>query len=176
MSDELENHLGSETGRKDELSGKRIREIVENNQGKSQMDFIKALVIELKASRDEYKARKFQSDVADYIVSGIESILIEAFTEANEDKIHVKDVGTCYISRSYKARVPASQDQKLALYQYIQHKYGEARLEDMRSINYQKLNSFINEEAKAQDIDKKDIKIPGIEGIELQMTIGMRKS
>jgi hypothetical protein len=175
MSD-VNEHLETETGKKDQIAGEKLREIVAKHKGQHPMDFLKALVIEYKAAQEEYKKRKFASDVAAYIQDGIKNVLIEAFQEANEDKVHIKDIGTCYMSRSWKAKVPASQEEKLALYQYIEHKYGELQLENMRSINYQKLNSWLAEEAKALEVEKKDLKIPGLGEIELELNIGLRKS
>lgn len=162
--------------KKDQQAAEKIAAVATKHQGKSPMDFLKSMVTEYARAQAEYRAKKTESDIADYVVKGLKDIVIQAFQEANEDKIVVKDVGTCYVSKAFKARVPQSQDQKLALYQYIADKYGEDRLEDMRSINYQSLNSWLSEEAKALEVEKKDLKVPGIEAIELELNIGLRKS
>lgn len=121
-----------------------------------------SLIGEYVSKRKEYEeAKKLSADRwSDLTV--VESKIIQALTLAGKKSYKVDGVGTFTRVDKTVVTVPKELDKKRDLFGWIEGEYGKDVLDDMISINHQKLNSFYNQEAERHKDDPL-FSIPGID-------------
>ena len=108
---------------------------------------------------EEYvEARKVYEDAKDVAsekysaLSAVENKVMEALKAVNKKSYKLEGVGTFSRVMKEVVTVPKTIEDKRELFCWISGKYGNDVLDEMVSINHQKLNSFYNQEVeKAND-------------------------
>jgi hypothetical protein len=89
---------------------------------------------------------------------------IEGILEENDLKSYKSPMGTVGTTTRFSVKLPASPDDKQALYEWIQNEKGKDVLEGFLTINSQTLNKFYNEEvALAAERGEVLFNIPGLQ-------------
>lgn len=126
------------------------------------LDQMDEIVRQYLAAREEYeKAKKFSNEKhAEY--SAKENMLVNTLKAANKKSYKVDGIGQATIVVKNVIQVPKTTESKRDLWAWIKEKYGVDVLDDMLSINSQKLTSWYNQEAEANKADPL-FSIPGID-------------
>ncbi len=97
-------------------------------------------------------------------LSALKTKILQALQATGQDKFVAKGLGTVSIKRTDSVTTPKTVEERQALWQYIQDKYGPDAAWAKFNINSQSLNSFFKEEREAiQDaLDKSLFKLPGV--------------
>lgn len=126
------------------------------------LDQMDGLVKEYREAREKYEVAKKASNEAHSIYQAMENKLVNTLKAANKKSYKVDGVGQATIVVKNVIQVPKTTDNKRELWSWIKEKYGVDVLDDMLSINSQKLTSWYNQEVEAHKADPL-FTIPGIE-------------
>lgn len=123
------------------------------------------LVKELKVARGEYDAAKSISNDLHAKAEELENKLVALLTEAGKSVYEVEGVARVTIVSKTQVTTPKTIEQKEALFNWIEQKYGKDARLAYQTINYQSLNSLYNkamEEAvlKGEELDIKGVDLP----------------
>lgn len=88
----------------------------------------------------------------------MEKKVLAALKAKGKTKYEVEGVGRVNIIMKETYETPKTNEQKIALFNYIKSKYGPDVLMSMTSINHQTLNSWCNKEIDSDP----SVKIPGL--------------
>lgn len=121
----------------------------------TQMD---ELVATYKALRTDYEEKKKIQAEAYHKYEEAESKLINALVSSGKSKYFVDGIGTVFLSSKSSVTTPKTVEEKAALFQYIQEKYGQEALMNYLGIHSGTLNSFVNKELE----NDPTLKIPGL--------------
>lgn len=113
------------------------------------------------AAREEYEAAKKISSAKHGEMEAIEAKLVSTLKAAGKKSYKVDGVGNAIITNKKVIAVPSDVDAKRALWTWITETYGTDALDEMRSINSQKLTAWYNQEAE-KNKDNPLFAIPGI--------------
>lgn len=105
-----------------------------------------AMVEDYKKKREEYEAAKKVSTELYKITEEAESKILTTLKSANKKSYKVDGIGMVSRVEKLVVTVPKDLEHKRELFTWIKEKYGQDTLDDMVSINHQKLNGFYNEE------------------------------
>jgi len=133
------------------------------------------LVKEMKAAEAEYDEAKKVSTEKLRKYEEIEKKVIDTLVACGKSKWFVDGMGTAYLINKYVVKTPKTNEEKKALFDYINNKYGSDTLIAKLSINHNTLNSFVNEERDLLAKEGKLAKIPGIEDPTHETYLGFRK-
>lgn len=116
------------------------------------------LINQLAAKREAHaKAKEVAAEIYKELTEA-ENKLIGALKASGRKKYELEGVGLAYISFKDTFATPKTNQEKIALFNYIKEKYGPDSLMGMTSINHQTLNSW----AKKEIEDNALVKIPGL--------------
>ena len=83
--------------------------------------------------------------------------------------------GSPYVREIKSAKLPETQEQKDALYQWLVERDGQVNADALYTINSRTLQSIINKEIEARkEAGNPDHSIPGIESINTHFDVGIR--
>lgn len=133
--------------------------IGEQNVTIEQMDQI---VREYREAREDYEAAKKIASEKHGHYEIAENRLVNTLKAAGKKSYKVDGVGAVVIAVKNVIQVPKTTENKRELWSWIKEKYGVDVLDDMLSINSQKLTSWYNQEVEAHKADPL-FNIPGIE-------------
>lgn len=134
------------------------------------------LVREMKAAEAEYEEAKKASTEKLRKYEEIEKKVMDTLVACGKSKWIVDGLGTAYLINKFVTKTPKTNEDKKALFDYINNKYGSDTLISKLSINHQTLNSFCNEERELLAKEGKLAKIPGTEDPVHETYLGFRKS
>ncbi len=106
------------------------------------------LVEDYKKKREAYDAAKKVSGELYSISEEAENKILSVLKAANKKSYKVDGIGTVTRVQKQIVTVPKDVEQKRALFNWIKEQYGVDVLDEMVSINHQKLNGFYNEEVE----------------------------
>ncbi len=135
------------------------------------MEAMDELIKQYRTARDEYDESKRLSAEKHSIAEDLKGKVIGALKANGRTKYEAEGVGLVYISSKETYETPKTAEQKLALYDYIKNKYGEAVLIAMQGINHQTLNSWANKETEADPT----LRIPGLLDPTSEETLNLRR-
>jgi hypothetical protein len=124
-----------------------------------QLDSVVASYLE---AREIYEAAKKVSSEKYSDYQALENKLVALLTQANKKSYKVDGLGTATRVLKNVVSVPKDLSAKRLLFSWIGEQYGKDVLDDMVSINHQKLNGWYNEEVE-KNKDNPMFSIPGIE-------------
>lgn len=133
-----------------------------------------ALIVEMRAKKEEYDAAKKASSEVFKEFSSLEHKVLAALKAVGKKSYKLDGLGTFSIVHKNVITVPKGLDNKRKMFAWISQTYGDDVLDDMRSINSQKLTSFYNEEAK-KEVDNPMFEIPGIDAPTIKESTSFRK-
>lgn len=116
------------------------------------------LVANLAAKRKAHAAAKAEATERYKELAEAENLLIGALKASGKKKYEMDGVGLVYISHKDTFPTPKTNEEKIALFNYIKQKYGPDVLMNMSGINHQTLNSWAKKEIEADPL----VKIPGL--------------
>ena len=120
-----------------------------------------AIVVEYRKRREEYEAAKKVSGELHGVYEIAENKLINTLKAAGKKSYKVDGVGSAVIVQKNVIQTPKEIEDKRALWQWIEEKYGIDTLHEMLSIHSQKLTSWYNEEAETNKANPL-FAVPGI--------------
>jgi len=121
-----------------------------------------ALVEQYAKEREEYEAAKKISGEKYAIYQETEVRLMNTLKSLGKKSYKVDAIGNISLVTKHVVTTPKTLDTKRALFNWINETYGVDVLDDMTSINHQKLNGFYNEEVEKHANDPL-FHIPGLE-------------
>jgi coproporphyrinogen III oxidase-like Fe-S oxidoreductase len=124
---------------------------------------LKELIKSMNEQYDEYERLKTISNKAKERADELEKKVVDTLRAAGLKRFDVPGVGTCTVATKFSVRIPKDLENKRKLFEYIGERHGPNVLDEFRTINYQTLNAWFNKEAEANDKDKKDFSVPGLE-------------
>lgn len=127
------------------------------------------LLARYRAAREDYDAKKKISNEANAVKDEIQAQVIAALKANNRTKYDSPD-GLAYISVKEVYPTPKTAEEKQALFDYIESKYGVEALLGLQSINAQTLTAWANKEAE-QGV----MQIPGLQAPTTMETLNFRK-
>lgn len=139
-----------------------LNEWDEDKKGVS-IEGLTAIVREMRQAKDAYERAKELSNKLHACCKELEVKIINALESSGMQKFNVPGLGTASLRRTFKVTVPKYMDDKRKLFEYIAEAYGEDVLDEYRSINYQTLNAFYNQEVEAAKAMGEDVNIPGLD-------------
>jgi hypothetical protein len=134
-----------------------------------------AMVDDYKKKREEYEAAKKVSSELYKIAEEAENKIVSTLKAANKKSYKVDGIGTVTRVEKLVVTVPKDLEAKRSLFSWIKNKYGVDTLDDMISINHQKLNGFYNEEVDKHKDDPL-FKIDGLDEPTAVESLSFRKS
>jgi len=134
-----------------------------------------AYITTMRELRASYEAAKALSTQAHDAYKEAESLVLDALTASGLKKFNVDGLGTATVKKKFQVVVPQDVEDKRKIYKYIQDQYGADILDEYRSINYQSLNSFYNQEAEIAADNKRDLVIPGLAEPTVKETVAWTK-
>jgi hypothetical protein len=127
-----------------------------------------ALVVEYKAAREDYDAKKKISNEANAKVEALKAKVIATLKASKKSKYHVEGLGTVYMIAKKQVSMPQGLDEKRALFRHFQEK--GVHLEFL-TIHHGTLNSYLNQELEKDPA----FKLPGVADPTVEETLGFRK-
>lgn len=130
-------------------------------------DMVKAI----KAARDDYEIAKDQASAAHDRVKKAETAVMASLKALGRNGYECEGIGkvSYYTKETYTT--PKSNEDKVALFAYIQEKYGDDALTSMVSINHATLGSWANKETESGDV----MQIPGLAQPSMVEILSFRK-
>ncbi len=135
------------------------------------LDQMDQLVQALNQKRAEHKAAKEAASKIHGELEEVEKSVINALKSNGKSKYELEGVGLVYISSKDMFTTPKTNEQKIALFNYIKAKHGPEALIGLTSINSQTLNSWANKEIETDPT----LQIPGLEAPTSVETLNFRK-
>lgn len=130
-------------------------------------------VKEYATKREEYEAAKKVSGDMYAIYQESENKLISLLKATGKKNYNVDGIGGISLVTKEVVTTPKTIEDKRSLFGWIKEKYGVDVLDDMVSINHQKLNGFYNQEAeKSTDAM---FHIPGLESPTMTESLSFRR-
>ncbi len=151
-----------------------VDDLMDWSDGQITVEELDKLAEAVKETRASYEAAKEEAARLYELKEMAESAFVEAMQKAGKKKYHVAGVGTANLVTTSSVNTPKTLSDKLALYQYIEQKYGNDYLMDTLSIHSKTLNSFYNKEFEDSD-NKALFKIPGLEEPKAKITLRITK-
>jgi len=133
------------------------------------------IVRSMRVAREEYDKAKEISNKLHASYKELEVKIIGALESSGMKKFNVPGLGTASLRKTLKVTVPKDMEQKRLLFGYISETYGPDVLDEYRSINYQTLNAFYNEESATAKAEGRDINIPGLDDPVEDIGLSFRK-
>lgn len=134
----------------------------------AQMD---TMIATLSQKRAEHKAAKAEADRILAEVEEAEKLVISALKSNGKTKYELEGVGLVYISFRDSFTTPKTNEQKIALFNYIKSKHGPDVLMGLTSINSMTLNSWAKKEIESDPT----LQIPGLESPTSTEILNFRK-
>lgn len=128
------------------------------------------LIVELKELQAAAEAKQEEADVAKAAYNAHRELVLKTLVANNRKNYAVDGVGAVHISEKEVYRVPKTNEDKTALFNYIKQTYGPDALMSMVSIHSGTLTSWANEES-----EKGVMQIPGLEAPTMVQTLNVRK-
>lgn len=125
---------------------------LEENLATVSLEDFDKFVKDYSAKREEYEAAKKVSGEKYAVYQDAENKLMSILKAAGKKSYKVDGVGLISLVTKEVVTTPKTVDDKRKLFGWIKDRYGVDVLDEMISINHQRLNGFYNEEAeKASD-------------------------
>lgn len=134
-----------------------------------------SLVSDYVEKRKEYEAAKRVASDKYALVSDAENAVTEALKALGKKSYKLEGVGTFTRVMKEVITVPKDVEQKRELYSWIEARYGKDVLDEMTSINHQRLNSFYNQEVEKEK-DNPAFTIPGLDAPTSVENVSFRKA
>lgn len=117
-----------------------------------------SLVLKLKEARDLYERANKASADAHHFLEETKAVVMNALKTSGKSKYELEGVAAIRVQSKDVFTTPKTNDEKRALFQYIQQKYGVDTCTAMLSINSNTLNAWANREVA----DDPALQIPGL--------------
>lgn len=132
------------------------------------------LVKEYLSAREDYEAADKVKKEKSAILDGIENRLLNTLKAAGKKSYKVDGVGNAIVVHKSVIQVPKTVEAKRSLWDWINEKYGKEFLDEMLSINSQKLTAWYNQEAEKNKANPL-FSIPGIDAPTTLETLSFRR-
>jgi len=139
------------------------------------VDALKALIQELRQAHSHYETLKETANEAREKYEALSLKVIGTLQAAGLKNFDIPGLGKVTLASKYSVRVPKNLEDKRKLFDYIRNAYGDDVLDEYRTINYQTLNAFVNQEAEISKVEKQAMRIPGIESPTEEFYLQFRK-
>lgn len=142
--------------------------VAEANAAPIDVAQLDALVVEYKAAKDDYDAKKKISNEADAKCEELRAKVLATLKAANKTKYHVDGIGTAQIVRVFSVNMPKDLEGKRQLFRHLQER--NIALEYL-TVNYASLNGYFNTEREKDPA----FKLPGVAEPTTQERVDLRK-
>lgn len=135
------------------------------------------LVLDMKRKREIYDIAKAKSTELFKEVDAAEDALLEALRQAGKKKYHVDDIGTASVVEKLTFRVPATLEDKVKFFKWLEERYGHTFLLDKQSVNSQSLQKICND-AFTEEVEQgrgAEFKVPGLQDPTPNYSLSFRK-
>lgn len=129
------------------------------DQTEISLEQVEGLIRNLQEKRVEHTAAKDIATKLYHELEEVEKRVLNALKAKGKTKYELEGIGRVNIISKEIYPTPKTNEQKVALFNYIKAKYGGDTLMSMTSINHQTLNSWCNKETEADPA----LKIPGLD-------------
>jgi DNA invertase Pin-like site-specific DNA recombinase len=123
------------------------------------LEQVEALIRELSTKRLERDKAKELSTALHHEVEEVEKRVLNALKAKGKTKYELEGIGRVNLITKEIYSTPKTNEQKIALFNYIKSKYGPDVMMSMTSVNHQTLNSWCNKETEGNPT----LKIPGLD-------------
>ena len=114
---------------------------------------------QLSKKRAEHAAAKEEAARIYHELEEAEKTVLNALKNSGKTKYELEGIGRVNIIHKETFSTPKTNEQKIALFNYIKSKYGGEALMAMTTINHQTLNSWCNKEIEGEP----GLQIPGLD-------------
>ena len=126
---------------------------------------------DLREAKTQHEALKEQAGEAFNLFKERKKEILNILKSKGMHDYRLADVGLVYLTEEVSFTTPKSVEEKMALYGYIEQKYGPEALEAMRGINSQTLNAWAKKEVEADPL----VRIPGLAEPTIDEDLNFRK-
>lgn len=127
-------------------------------QGPVTLEKMDELGLRIKTLRDQIDERNKETKKLDEQLDKLEHEMIALLKANNRTSYQVPGVGICMVRTVESYQTPKDNESKIALFDYIENKYGTDVLTNLVSINSRTLNSWANKETEDGGV----MQIPGL--------------
>lgn len=133
-----------------------------------------ALIGELRDAKTDYDKAKKEASLAKQHYDNLQLKVSAALESANKDK-YVCDHGTVSIVRKLAVRVPATPEDRLKFFKWLEENEGQEVADNYKTVNSQALNTLYNQLAEEYAARGEVLEIEGLEAPTYRETLSFRK-